>query len=44
MGDRVTALRLYKRLETTLERDLGITPEPELVQLEAGIRSRSGGR
>jgi DNA-binding SARP family transcriptional activator len=44
MGDRVTAIRMYQRLEKTLQRDLGITPEAQLVQLHAEIQSRSKGR
>jgi DNA-binding SARP family transcriptional activator len=35
MGDRIGAVRLYRRHETSLQRELGITPSPALRDLAA---------
>ena len=42
LGDRTTAIKLYHRLEKTLDKELGLTPQKELQQLYARIRKRSG--
>jgi DNA-binding SARP family transcriptional activator len=41
-GDRATAIKLYHRLEKTLDKDLGLTPQKELLQLYDEIRKRPG--
>jgi DNA-binding SARP family transcriptional activator len=41
-GDRATAIKLYHRLEKTLDKDLGLAPQKELLQLYAEIRKRPG--
>ena len=43
LGDRVTAIKLYQRLEKTLEKELGIAPENKLQQLYAEIRKKPRG-
>jgi DNA-binding SARP family transcriptional activator/Flp pilus assembly protein TadD len=40
MGNRVTAIKLYQRLEKHLEQELGIAPEDELQQLYLEIKKR----
>ena len=40
LGDRMTAVKLYRRLEKVLEEDLGIAPQKELQQLYAAARRR----
>jgi len=40
MGDRSGAIKLYKRLEKILERDLGIAPQAQLQQLYQEIVKR----
>jgi DNA-binding SARP family transcriptional activator/Tfp pilus assembly protein PilF len=40
LGDRMTAIKLYQRLEKTLNHELGITPQQELQQLYNEIRKR----
>jgi DNA-binding SARP family transcriptional activator len=40
LGQRVTALKLYHRLEKQLEQELGIVPQKELQELYAAIRKR----
>lgn len=42
--DRVTALRMYQRLEKKLDQDLGIAPQMQIQQLYNGIRKRSRGK
>jgi DNA-binding SARP family transcriptional activator/Tfp pilus assembly protein PilF len=44
LGDRMTAIKLYQRLEKTLEKELGIAPQKELQQLYTEIRKRSKGK
>jgi DNA-binding SARP family transcriptional activator len=44
MGDRMTALKLYQRLEKTLDKELGLAPQKELQQLYDRVRKRSGER
>ncbi len=41
LGDRMTAVKLYQRLEKVLEKDLGIAPQKELQLLYAAARRRS---
>lgn len=43
LGDRMTAIKLYQRLENTLDKELGIAPQKELQQLYSEIRKRSRG-
>ncbi len=43
MGDRVTAIKLYQRLEKVLDKELGIAPQKELQQLYTEIRKRPKG-
>ncbi len=38
LGDRVTAMKLYQRLEKDLEKELGIAPQNELRQLYLAIK------
>lgn len=40
-GDRITAVKLYQRLEKVLKTDLGIAPQQELQQLYKQARLRS---
>ena len=42
LGDRVTAIKLYQRLEKILDKELGIAPQKELQQLYTEVRKRSG--
>ncbi len=44
LGDRVAAIKLYQRLEKTLEKELGIAPQKELQQFYTEIRKRSKGK
>jgi DNA-binding SARP family transcriptional activator len=44
LGDRMTAIKLYQRLEKTLEKELGIAPQKELQQLYTEVRKRSRGK
>lgn len=44
LGDRTTAIKLYQRLEKTLDKELGIAPQKELQQLYTEIRKRSKGK
>jgi DNA-binding SARP family transcriptional activator/Tfp pilus assembly protein PilF len=44
MNDRMTAIKLYQRLEKTLEKELGIAPQKELQQLYTEVRKRSRGK
>ncbi len=44
LGDRTTAIKLYQRLEKTLDKELGIAPQKELRQLYTGIRERPRGK
>src|SRR5690242_19424107 len=37
MGDRAMAIRQYHSLRATLDRELGVTPQPETDQLRAEI-------
>lgn len=38
LGDRVSAVKLYKRLEKDLEKELGIAPQNELQQLYLAVK------
>jgi DNA-binding SARP family transcriptional activator len=40
LGDRVTAMKLYQRLEKKLDQELGIAPQEELQVLFAEVRKR----
>ena len=42
LGDRVTAIKLYQRLEKILDKELGIAPQKELQRLYTEVRKRSG--
>ena len=42
--DRVTALKMYQRLEKKLAQDLGIAPQMQIQQLYMRIRERSRGK
>ena len=44
MGDRVTAIKFYQRLEKTLDKDLGIAPQKRLQQLYIEIRKQPRGK
>lgn len=44
LDDRTTALKLYQRLEKTLDKELGLAPQKELQQLYDRVRKRSGER
>lgn len=44
LGDRTTAIKLYQRLEKTLDKELGIAPQKELQQLYTEVRKRSRGK
>jgi DNA-binding SARP family transcriptional activator len=44
MNDRMTAIKLYQRLEKTLDKELGIAPQKELQQLYNEIRKLSRGK
>ncbi len=41
LGDRMTAIKLYQRLEKALEKELGIAPQKELQLLYLSVRRRS---
>jgi len=41
LGDRITAVKLYQRLEKVLQKELGLAPQKELQQLYAAIRRQS---
>jgi len=43
LGDRSTALKLYRRLEKDLENELGIEPQTELQRLYLTIKSKRTG-
>jgi DNA-binding SARP family transcriptional activator len=43
LGDRATALKLYRRLEKDLENELGIEPQTEIRQLYLTIKSKRTG-
>lgn len=43
LGDRSTALKLYRRLEKDLENELGIEPQTEIRQLYLTIKSKRTG-
>jgi len=40
LGDRMTAIKLYNRLEKTLEKELGLAPQKELQQLVREAKKR----
>ena len=40
LGDRVTAIQLYRRMEKTLAHELGISPQQELQELYHAARKR----
>lgn len=42
LGDRAEALRAYDRFVGRLERDLDVEPDPETVELAAGLRAGGG--
>lgn len=44
LGDRMTAIQLYKRMEKTLNKELGLAPQKELQELAAEARKRAGGK
>ena len=44
LDDRVTALKLYQRLEKKLDQDLGIAPQTQLQQLYSEIRKPFSGK
>ncbi|MBK8986351.1 MAG: hypothetical protein IPM39_09760 [Chloroflexi bacterium] len=41
LGDRITAVKLYQRLEKVLQKELGLAPQKEVQQLYATIRRQS---
>ena len=44
LGDRMTAIKLYQRLEKTLDKELGIAPQKEIQQMYSEIRKRPIGK
>jgi DNA-binding SARP family transcriptional activator len=44
LGDWVTAIKLYQRLEKTLDQELGLAPQEELRQLYSLARKRNKGK
>ena len=41
LGDRITAVKVYQRLEKVLQKELGLAPQKEVQQLYAAVKRQS---